>query len=257
MKIDILTLFPEMFDNFKKESIIGRACNAGLLEIEVTDIRKYSSNKHHKADDYTFGGGPGMVLFAEPIFNAIEEVTKDRPLPKMIYMSPRGKVLDKKKIEELSEHDSVLFLCGHYEGVDQRVLDYWDMEEISIGDYVLTGGELPAMVTIDAIARFIPDVLGSEASHDEESVYSGLLEYPHYSYDRIFRGMQVPEVLLSGHHENIRKWRLKESLKLTMRNRPDLYRKYMESAVNLSKSEKKYLNQLIESGEIDWEILEL
>lgn len=257
MKISVLTLFPGMFSDFKEESIIGRAEKNGILDFNVVNIRDYSTDKHKKADDYTFGGGPGMVLFPDPIFRAIENNTNIEAKPKMIYMSPRGKILNKEKIEDLSKEKELMFLCGHYEGVDQRVLDYWEMEEISIGDYVLTGGELPAMVTIDAVARFIPGVLGSSDSHNEESIYSGLLEYPQYSRSREFRGMNVPEVLLSGHHENINRWRLKESLVITMKNRPDLFESYMKKAENFSKSEKKYLNKLIDDGYIVWDKFKL
>ena len=253
MKIDVLTLFPDMFTAFRNESIVGRAIRSDIVDINIVNIRDYSLDKHKKTDDYTFGGGPGMVLFPEPVFRAIDDLKTRDCNTKMIYMSPRGKILDKEKIEELAGMDRLMFLCGHYEGVDQRVIEYWDMEEISIGDYVLTGGELPAMVTIDAVVRFLPGVLGSEQSHDEESVYSGLLEYPHYSGTRNFRGMDVPEVLVSGHHENIRKWRLREALVLTMKNRPDLFEKYMNKAGNFSKSEKKYLNKLIDEGYIIWE----
>ena len=188
MRIDVLTLFPEMFGPVIGGSILGRAAEKGIIDVRLTDIRDFSNDKHNKADDYPFGGGGGMVMMPDPIFGAMESVgAADR---KVIYMSPRGKILDAEKIRELSEMDGFVILCGHYEGVDQRVLDYWDAEEVSIGDYVLTGGELPAMVLIDSVARLLPDVLGNENSALEESVYSGLLEHPQYTKPREYRGLQ-------------------------------------------------------------------
>ncbi len=225
MKIDVLTLFPEMFRPVTEESILGRAAEKGILDIRLTDIRDFSNDKHNKADDYPFGGGGGMVMMADPIFGAMEHV--DAKAKKIIYMSPRGKILDEEKIRELAEMDSFVILCGHYEGVDQRVLDYWDVEEISIGDYVLTGGELPAMVLIDSVARLIPGVLGNEDSALNESVYSGLLEHPQYTQPREYRGMDVPEVLTSGNHQKIALWKLEKSLELTKERRPDLYTEFI------------------------------
>ena len=220
MKIDVLTLFPEMFRPVTEESILGRAADKGILDITLTDIRDFSRDKHNRADDYPFGGGGGMVLMADPIFGALKSV--GAKAQKVIYMSPRGRILDEEKIRELAGLDSFVILCGHYEGVDQRVLDYWDVEEISIGDYVLTGGELPAMVLIDSVARLIPGVLGNEDSALNESVYSGLLEHPQYTQPRQYEGMDVPEVLLSGNHQNIALWKLEQSLRLTKERRPDL-----------------------------------
>ena len=182
MKIDVLTLFPEMFRPVMESSMLGRAVAGGILEIDTTDIRDFSHDKHNKADDYPFGGGGGMVMMADPIFGAMESVGAENK--KVIYMSPRGKILDREKIEELSGLSEMVILCGHYEGVDQRALDYWNAEEISIGDYVLTGGELPAMVLIDSVARLLPGVLGNENSALDESVYSGLLEHPQYTKPR-------------------------------------------------------------------------
>ena len=182
MKIDVLTLFPEMFRPVMESSMLGRAVVAGILQIKATDIRQFSHDKHNKADDYPFGGGGGMVMMADPVFGAMESVEAENK--KVIYMSPRGKILDREKIEELSKIPEMVILCGHYEGVDQRVLDHWNAEEISIGDYVLTGGELPAMVLIDSVARMIPGVLGNENSALDESVYSGLLEHPQYTKPR-------------------------------------------------------------------------
>ena len=189
MKIDVLTLFPEMFVPVQT-SMLGRAEEKEILEIRLTDIRDFSNNKHKKTDDYPFGGGGGMVMMPDPIFGAMEHIGARGK--KLVYMSPRGKVLDEDKVKELSQLEELVILCGHYEGVDQRVLDYWDAEEISIGDYVLTGGELPAMVLIDAVARLLPGVLGNEHSAMEESVYSGLLEYPQYTQPREYGGLQVP-----------------------------------------------------------------
>ena len=245
MKIHLLTLFPDMCREVLKESIIGRACEKGIAEIIVHDIRDYSTDRHRKVDDYTFGGGQGMVMFPQPVFSCLREIDADC---RRIYMSPRGKVLDGDMINSLSEEGELVILCGHYEGVDQRIIDYWDMEEVSIGDYVLTGGELPALVLIDSVVRMIPGVLSGEESRTDESIYSGLLEYPQYSQPRDFEGLMVPDVLLSGHHKNIDLWRYEESLKLTKERRPDLFAKYIrETDVNsLSKEEKKILNKYIE-----------
>lgn len=250
MKIDILTLFPEMFRPVTQDSMLGRAVEKGILDIRLTDIRDFSNDKHNKADDYPFGGGGGMVMMADPIFGAMEHVeAQDR---KVIYMSPRGKILDEKKIKELSQLDDMVILCGHYEGVDQRVLDYWNAEEISIGDYVLTGGELPAMVLIDSVARLLPGVLGNENSALDESVYSGLLEHPQYTQPREYRGMEVPEVLVSGNHKLINLWKLEESLKITKERRPELFEEYVshrddkneDGTKRFSKDEKKIMDKL-------------
>ena len=225
MRIDVLTLFPEMFGPVIGGSILGRAAEKGIIDVRLTDIRDFSNDKHNKADDYPFGGGGGMVMMPDPIFGAMESVgAADR---KVIYMSPRGKILDAEKIRELSEMDGFVILCGHYEGVDQRVLDYWDAEEVSIGDYVLTGGELPAMVLIDSVARLLPDVLGNENSALEESVYSGLLEHPQYTKPREYRGLRVPEVLLNGNHKLIDLWKFRQALLLTKERRPDMFRDFI------------------------------
>ena len=199
MKINVLTLFPEMFSAVTESSILGRAQDRGILDINLINIRDFSKDKHNKADDTPFGGGPGMVMMAQPIFDALKNI--DAGDKRIMYMSPRGRNIDMDLIKELSEEDEIILLCGHYEGVDQRVLDFWNMEEVSIGDYILTGGELPAMVLIDAVARFIPDVLGSQESIADESIYSGLLECDQYTKPRNFEGMDVPEVLLSGNHK--------------------------------------------------------
>ena len=196
-----------------------------------------------KQNDYPFGGGGGMVMMPDPIFGAMESVgAADR---KVIYMSPRGKILDAEKIRELSEMDGFVILCGHYEGVDQRVLDYWDAEEVSIGDYVLTGGELPAMVLIDSVARLLPDVLGNENSALEESVYSGLLEHPQYTKPREYRGLRVPEVLLNGNHKLIDLWKFRQALLLTKERRPDMFRDFIGQEHELSKDERKVLEEIM------------
>ncbi len=243
MRIDVLTLFPEMFGPVIKGSILGRAAEKGIIDVRLTDIRDFSNDKHNKADDYPFGGGGGMVMMPDPIFGAMESVgAADR---KVIYMSPRGKILDAEKIRELSEMDGFVILCGHYEGVDQRVLDYWDAEEVSIGDYVLTGGELPAMVLIDSVARLLPDVLGNENSALEESVYSGLLEHPQYTKPREYRGLKVPEVLLNGNHKLIDLWKFRQALLLTKERRPDMFRDFVEQEHELSKDERKVLEEIM------------
>lgn len=243
MKIDVLTLFPEMFVPVTTSSILGRAAEKNLIDIRLTDIREYTLNKHRKVDDYPFGGGQGMVMMPQPIFDALRAVGAEGK--KILYMSPRGRVLDKDKIQELSQLSELVVLCGHYEGVDQRAIDFWDMEEISIGDYILTGGELPAMVLIDSVARLIPGVLSGEDSAMEESIYSGLLEYPQYTQPREYEALQVPEVLLSGHHKNIDLWRFEKSLELTRDVRPDLFETYCrENTSELDKAEKKILQKI-------------
>lgn len=252
LTIDVLTLFPEMFRPVTEDSILGRASEKGLIDVRLTNIRDFSNDKHNRADDYPFGGGGGMVMMADPIFGAMEHV--DAKARKVVYMSPRGRILDEEKIKELANLDGFVILCGHYEGVDQRVLDYWDAEEISIGDYVLTGGELPAMVLIDSVARLIPGVLGNEDSALNESVYSGLLEHPQYTQPREYRGMEVPEVLMSGHHQNIALWKLERSLRLTKERRPDLYEAFIshrndkneDGTKRFSKAERQIIDKVEE-----------
>ncbi len=219
MRIDILTLFPEMFRGPFTESILKRAVDGGLIDIRVHDIREHTTGKHRQADDKPYGGGAGMLMMAEPIVKCIEAVSDDKTRggndsivqqPHRIYLSPRGKRLTQPGVEKLAKRDWILLLCGHYEGVDQRVIDGWIDEELSIGDYVLTGGEIPAMVVVDAVARQIPGVLGKEESAGEESFSKSLKrkrEYPHYTRPEEFRGMRVPDILLSGHHKNIDEWR--------------------------------------------------
>lgn len=243
MKIDVLTLFPEMFTPVTESSMLGRAVEKGILDIRLTDIRDFSNDKHNKADDYPFGGGGGMVMMADPIFGALESVNAEGK--KILYMSPRGKILDREMISRLSVQEELVILCGHYEGVDQRVIDYWNMEEVSIGDYVLTGGELPAMVLIDSVARLVPDVLGNESSALDESIYSGLLEHPQYTKPREYRGMNVPEVLVSGNHKLIDLWKFREALLLTKKRRLDLFEDYIKSERSFSKDERKILEEII------------
>ena len=247
MKIDVLTLFPEMFAPVTEESILGRAGENGILDIRLTNIRDYSQDKHKKADDYPFGGGAGMVMLADPVFRALNDLESRGK--RIIYMSPRGRILDKELISGLSQEKELVILCGHYEGVDQRIIDFWEMEEISAGDYILTGGELPAMILIDAVARMIPEVLGSSDAHNEESIYSGLLEYPQYTKPRQYEGMEVPEVLISGNHKLIHLWQFERSLELTKKRRPDLWNEYLRKEKNLTKDEKKILQKYMDAEE--------
>ncbi len=219
MKFDILTLFPEMFEPVK-QSIIGRATEKELLEINLINIRDFSKDKHKKVDDTPYGGGAGMVMMPDVVYDAYNSIL-DKEKAKVIYLSPQGKVLNQKKVVEFSKQEHIILLCGHYEGIDQRVLDEIVDEEISIGDYVLTGGELPAMVLIDSVSRYVEGVL-KEDSTKEESFTNNLLEYPQYTRPEVFHGKSVPEVLLSGHHENIKKWREEKSIEITEKKRPDL-----------------------------------
>ena len=222
MKIDILTLFPEMFAPLKT-SIIGRAVDSGKLQINIIDIRDYTLDKHKKCDDTPFGGGAGMVMMPQPIASAVEAVDKDHTA-RRIYMSPRGRTFNQKIVLEYGKEEHLLLLCGHYEGVDQRVLDLYFDEELSIGDFVLTGGEIPAMAVVDAVARYCDGVINQD-SLSQESFASGMLEYPQYTRPQEFMGLKVPEVLTSGHHANIEKWRAQKSLEITEKNRPDLLKR--------------------------------
>lgn len=224
MKISVLTIFPEMYSPLK-ESLVGKALEKGLVRVDIVNIRDYSANKHKKTDDYPFGGGAGMVMTPQPIHDAINAVDPERKALR-IYMSPKGKTLDQETVVRLASADELLLLNGAYEGVDQRVIDLDIDEELSIGDYVLTSGDLASMVVIDALMRYIPGVLGSEESTSEESFSEPLLEYPQYTRPQNFMGLEVPEVLISGHHAQIAAWRLKESIKLTEQRRPDLIEKY-------------------------------
>ena len=218
MKFDVLTLFPEMFEPLNS-SIIGRAREKNLIEINLINIRDFSKDKHKKVDDTPYGGGAGMVMMPDVVYDAYKSVEDKNA--KVIYMSPQGKKLTQKKVEELANEEHLIILCGHYEGIDQRVIDKIVDEEISIGDYVLTGGELPAMVLIDSVSRYNSGVIAEE-SREEESFANGLLEYPQYTRPEVFEGVKVPEVLLSGHHANIEKWRKEKALEITKLKRPDL-----------------------------------
>ena len=234
MQFDVLTLFPEMFD-ITKQSILGKAQEKDLININIINIRDFSENKHKKVDDTPYGGGAGMVIMPDVVYRAYESVYT--PHSKVIYMSPQGRTLNQKKVVELSKEEHLIILCGHYEGIDQRVLDKIVDEEISIGDYVLTGGELPAMVLIDSISRYVEGVLSAE-SIEEETFSQGLLEYPQYTRPEVFENRKVPDVLLSGHHQNIEKWRKEQSLKFTYIKRPDLLKE-----INLSEKEQKMLEE--------------
>jgi len=225
VKINILTIFPEMFSSVLSASILGRAREQGLLDVLLTDIRPFSEAKHKNTDDYPFGGGAGMVMTAQPIISAMRSAMAVCPHARRIYLGPRGRTLSTAVARELAEEEELILLCGHYEGVDQRALDTCVDEEISIGDYILTGGELAAMVLTDCVARFIPGVLGSADSAEEESFSDALLEYPQYTRPREIEGMEVPEVLLNGDHAKIQAWRRQQSLLTTARLRPDLLKK--------------------------------
>ena len=235
MKISVLTIFPEMYSPLK-ESLVGKALEKGLVRVDIVNIRDYSANKHKKTDDYPFGGGAGMVMTPQPIHDAINAVDPERKALR-IYMSPKGKTLDQETVVRLASADELLLLNGADEGVDQRVIDLDIDEELSIGDYVLTSGDLASMVVIDALMRYIPGVLGSEESTSEESFSEPLLEYPQYTRPQNFMGLEVPEVLISGHHAQIAAWRLKESIKLTEQRRPDLIEKY--NRINETKEKNK------------------
>ncbi|MEX1376563.1 MAG: tRNA (guanosine(37)-N1)-methyltransferase TrmD [Eubacteriales bacterium] len=239
MNINVLTLFPDIIENYFSHSIGARAVKNGHVDINAVNIRDFSKDKHDKVDDTPFGGGAGMLMMPQPLFDCIKDVKKKQPNTKVVYMSPKGKVLDNKIAREMANMESVTFLCGHYEGVDQRVIEKLVDMELSIGDYVLTGGELAALVAIDAIMRFIPGVLGAEDVHMEESFEDDLLEYPQYTRPADYEGMKVPEVLTSGHHLNIKKWQRERQLEETFHKRPDLLEK-----AELSKEDVEFLEIL-------------
>ena len=222
MRIDVATLFPEMCEKILDESIIGRARKKGVITVNCHNIRDFSYDKHRRVDDTPYGGGMGMVMQCEPIYNCFKAVTDGREKPYVIYMSPKGKVLNQSKSIELSRKEDIFIICGHYEGLDQRIIDKIVDEEISIGDYVLTGGELPAMVLIDSVARMCDGVLSSSECFEEESHFSGLLEYPQYTKPEVWEDMSVPPVLLTGHHKNIAEWRRNKSVEITAERRPDM-----------------------------------
>jgi len=228
IRFDVLTLFPDMIKNVMSESIIGRAVNDGFIEVNPVNIRDYTNDKHNRVDDYPYGGGAGMVMQAQPIYDAYKSVAGDDKTIPVIYMSPQGKKFTQETAQDLVLNDRIILLCGHYEGVDERVLEEIVTDEISIGDYVLTGGELPAMVVIDAVSRLIPGVLANDSTK-EESFSDGLLEYPQYTRPVEFMGRKVPDILLSGHHANIERWRKEESYKRTLQKRPELLDKRGEN----------------------------
>jgi len=220
MKIDILTLFPEMFEPLK-ESILGRALEKDLFELNLINIRDFSLDKHKKVDDYVFGGGDGMLMTPQPLYDAIMSVKTDKSY--VVYMSPKGSILNQNKVETIAKDvEHLVIVCGHYEGIDERIIELCIDEQISIGDYVLTGGELPAMVLVDSVLRFVPKVLGNDTSMEDESFADGLLEYPQYTRPREFMGLSVPEVLLNGNHKEIEKWKLEQKIVETKKYRPDL-----------------------------------
>ncbi|MEW9667611.1 tRNA (guanosine(37)-N1)-methyltransferase TrmD [Ammoniphilus sp. 3BR4] len=236
MQIDILTLFPEMFTGVLGTSIVGKAAEKGLVSFRTLNFREFSVNKHGQVDDYPYGGGAGMVLRPEPLFHAVESLTEDtEKKPRVILMCPQGERYTQKKAEELAKEEHLIFLCGHYEGYDERIRQYLITDEISIGDFILTGGELPAMTIIDSIVRLLPGALGNEVSAHTDSFSTGLLEHPHYTRPAEFRGWKVPEILLSGHHAKIEEWRKKESLKRTLQRRPDMLDRILAENPELTK----------------------
>ncbi len=246
MRIDVITLFPEMMETVLNESILGRAQKKGVLEIVCHQLRDFAFDKHRHVDDAPYGGGKGMLMMTEPIALCYEDICKDLDeKPYFVYMSPQGNVLTQQKLIDISsEHKNICVLCGHYEGVDQRVIDELVDEEISIGDYVLTGGELPTLVFVDALARMEKGVLSEDECFTKESHYDGLLEYPQYTRPQVWRGREVPQVLLSGHHENVDKWRREQSVINTAKKRPDMIEK-----AELTEEEKELAHSIIDSGE--------
>lgn len=240
MRIDVLSLFPAMFEGVFQSSILGKAADKGIVSLNVVNFRDYANNKHNTVDDYPYGGGGGMVLKAEPIFSAVEGLpgVSEVKRPRVILMCPQGETFTQAKAEELSAEEHLVFICGHYEGYDERIREYLVTDELSIGDYVLTGGELPAMVVIDSVVRLLPGVLGNETSAVTDSFSTGLLEYPHYTRPAKFRDWEVPDVLISGHHENVAKWRRQQSLLRTLKRRPELLER-----IELTKEERKWLDQ--------------
>lgn len=222
-----MTLFPEIFHSYMNESIMKRAIEKEIIEVHVYNIRDFSANKHKKVDDYPFGGGAGMLMTPQPIYDTYKHIVETHNIekPRVVYLTPKGQVYKQEIAQDLSLGEDIILLCGHYEGIDQRIIDLIVTDEVSIGDYVLTGGELPALIMIDSIARLIPGVLNQNESFEEESFKDDLLEYPHYTRPREFMGMSVPDVLLSGNHQKIEQWRLEESKKITKLRRPDLYKK--------------------------------
>ena len=247
MNFHVLTLFPEMIMNGLETSILGRATAKGIVTFEAVNIRDYTLERHGKVDDYPYGGGAGMVMQAEPIYRAYEAlVEKIGKKPRVIYMTPQGKTFNQNIAEDLAKEEDLVFLCGHYEGVDERVLEMIATDYLSAGDYVLTGGELPAMMMIDCISRLVPGVLNNNVSAEFETFHDNLLEYPQYTRPEVFMGKKVPDILLSGHHANVEKWRREQSIIRTLKNRPEL----LEDAV-LSKKEQKFLDELLRQQETE------
>ncbi|MDM8149320.1 tRNA (Guanine37-N(1)-) methyltransferase [Priestia megaterium] len=245
MKIDVLSLFPSMFDGVFGESILKKAQEKNVVELNVVNFREYSTNKHQNVDDYPYGGGAGMVLTPQPIFDAVEKLTETAEKPRVVLLCPQGERYTQAKAEELAAEEHLIFICGHYEGYDERIREQLVTDEISIGDYVLTGGELGAMVVIDSVVRLLPDVLGNNHSAVQDSHSTGLLEHPHYTRPADFRGLTVPEVLMSGNHKKIEQWRQKESLKRTLLRRPDMLEK-----MELTEEQKKLVAQLKEENQL-------
>lgn len=240
MRIDILTLFPDMCNAYLSESIIGRARKAGKVQIECIDIRNYTKDKHRRVDDTPYGGGMGMIMQVEPVFDCFEALCNEiGERPHLIYLTPQGKTLTQQRVKELSKMNNIALLCGHYEGIDERVIDELQPEEISVGDYVLTGGELPALILADSISRMLPGVLSDDECFTEESHFSSLLEYPQYTRPYEWHGRRVPDVLLTGHHANVEKWRREQSLERTLERRPDMLEK-----ADLSKKDREFLEEL-------------
>lgn len=240
MRIDILTLFPEMCNSVLSESIIGRARKAGKVEINCIDIRDFTKDKHRRVDDKPYGGGMGMIMQAQPIFDCYNSLCSETGVkPHLLYMTPQGKTLTQQRVKELSKLDNIAILCGHYEGIDERVIEELQPEEISVGDYVLTGGELPALIVADSVSRMLDGVLSDSECFEEESHYNSLLEYPQYTHPARWNGREVPEVLLSGHHANVEKWRREQSLIRTKERRPDMLEK-----AELTESDKKFLSSV-------------
>ncbi|MGL4523312.1 MAG: tRNA (guanosine(37)-N1)-methyltransferase TrmD [Bacilli bacterium] len=240
MRIDVLTLFPEMFTGVLEQSILKRAQDEGALHAHLHNFRDWSTNKHQKVDDYPFGGGAGMVLTPQPVFDCVRAVKQEADsTPRVILMCPQGERFTQAKAEELAKEDHLIFICGHYEGYDERIREHLVTDEISIGDFVLTGGELPAMTIIDAVGRLLPKVLGNQESHEQDSFSTGLLEHPHYTRPREFEGLAVPDVLVGGNHKHIEEWRMYESLKRTYTRRPDLLERY-----TLSKQQQQMLEKI-------------
>lgn len=242
MRFHIMTLFPDIFKSYINESIMKRAVEKKLIEVNIYNIRDFSENKHKKADDYPFGGGAGMVMTPQPIYDTYKHIVDKFNIkhPKVIYLTPKGKVHNQSIASEMSEYEDIILLCGHYEGIDQRIIDLIVTDEISVGDYVLTGGELPALILIDSISRLITGVLNKDESFEEESFKDNLLEYPHYTRPREFMNMEVPEVLLSGNHKKIEEWKRIESIHITAKRRPDLIK-----GANLTEKEKKYIKNIV------------